>query len=123
MKVLDKGHRYELASLDGNETQVLSFVKREGAHYPGNVGHHSGTTTQEVIRALLERARYVNSQIPCLETEAVIACLQQALLLCEIRAKRVKGGHLQCDSLAAMEHASTCHHCGHIECASAHATR
>jgi hypothetical protein len=116
MKVLDRGHQYELAHLDGEGTQVLTFVKREGEHYPGNVGHHQGTTMQEVIRALLERARYVNWQIPCLETEAAIHCLQQALLLFEVRAKRVKGKHLDVSTLALLEACSTCDTCGHVRC-------
>lgn len=48
------------------------FVKREGEHFPGNVGHYPGTTMQEVLRVLIDRAKYVNSQIPCLETEMAI---------------------------------------------------
>lgn len=116
MKVLDPGHEYELAPLDGNVTQTLTFVKREGAHFPGNVGYHSGTTMQEVIRALLDRARYVNNQIPCVETELAIHSLQTALALFEIRAKRVKGQHLMEQSLDDLESAVVCVTCGHVSC-------
>lgn len=117
MKVLDPGHRYELESLDGDARQILAFVKREGGHYPGNFGAHAGTNMQEVIRALLHRARYINNQIPCMETEAVIQCLQQAFLFLEIRAKRVKGAILECTNIADLESAETCATCGHVHCA------
>jgi hypothetical protein len=59
MKVLEAGHKYELLSLDGGEPQILTFVKREGEGYPGNVGHHPGTTLQEVLRAEIDRGMYV----------------------------------------------------------------
>lgn len=117
MKVVDPGHSYELATLDGRgQTISLSFVKRQGPHYPGNWGEHSGTTMQEVMRALLDRARYVNSQIPCVETEMVIEHLRAAIALCEIRAKRVKHRHLLETSLSELEDAAVCSTCGHVSC-------
>lgn len=116
MKVIDPGHVYDLASLDGGKGHPLIFVKREGERYPGNVGSHPGTTTQEVLRALLNRARYVYAQIPCVETEAMIGCLQQALLLCEIRAARVKDKHLEAVSMLGFEYATVCKTCGHVAC-------
>lgn len=117
MRVHEPGHVYVLPSLDGNTPQILTFVKRVGPHFPGNAAPaHPGTTTQEVVRALLDRSRYVNGQIQCVETEAVIASLQQILLLLEIRAKRVKNSHLEEPTLAALEAATVCQQCGHISC-------
>lgn len=117
MIVHEAGHIYVLPSLDGNMPQILTFVKRIGAHFPGNTGApHPGTTTQEVVRALLDRSRYVNKQIPCVETEAVIAALQSILLLLEVRAKRVKGKHLREGTLAEIEAAKVCNICGHVSC-------
>lgn len=75
MIVLDPGHRYHLHTLDDNAPQAywpLQFVKREGAKFPGNLGHYPGTTTQEVLRACIDRAGYVNRQIPCWQTKLSI---------------------------------------------------
>lgn len=91
MKVLDPGHRYELAHLDGEGMSVLQFVKREGDKYPGNVGHCEGTTIQEVLRALIHRAAYVNSQISCPETSDSIYHMAQAIYVLERRAARLHG--------------------------------
>ncbi len=118
MKVIDPGHRYELATLDSNGLPYpLQFVKRIGEKYPGNEPPAcAGTTLQEVLRALIDRATYVNGQIPCAETEAAIGLLSTALLLLEVRAKRVKGSVLEVDSLSAVVDAETCSKCGHVRC-------
>lgn len=76
MKVLDQGHKYQLDTLDGKEPEILTFVKREGDKYPGNVGSYSGTTTQEVLRVLIDRTKYVDKQIPARENGLIIVCLQ-----------------------------------------------
>jgi hypothetical protein len=121
MRVIDPGHRYELMSLDGEHKQVLTFVKRIGEHYPGNFGEpHPGTTMQDVVRALLDRARYVNRQIPCVETELAIGHFQAIIALFELRAKRVKGKYLREASVAAIEDAQVCVTCGHISCSEFH---
>ena len=96
MRVIDPGHLYQLAERDGvsgaNSLPALRFVKRVGDRYPGNKPPaYPGTTIQEVIRALIDRAEYVNRQIPCAETEAAIGALKIALLLFEVRASRVDG--------------------------------
>jgi hypothetical protein len=58
--VIDPGHEYELASLDGEKAVRLTFVKRIGARYPGNKGpSYSGTNCQEVLRVLIDRAGIV----------------------------------------------------------------
>ena len=36
MKVLDPGHKYELAVLDGDLPVILTYAKRIGDKYPGN---------------------------------------------------------------------------------------
>ena len=116
MRVLDAGHLYELASLDGGDVRILRFVKRMGPKYPGNDWAYGGTTSQEVLRALIDRARYLNAQIPCAETEAIIGNLQTALLLFEIRAARVHGRPLDLPSLRDFERLVPCAHCLHVEC-------
>lgn len=117
MNVRDPGHDYVLASLDGAAPQRLTFVKREGPGFPGNVGAHPGTTTQEVLRALIERSEYVNGQIPCAETEAVIGLLQTAVMILETRAARrhdrTPGAHA---TLSDAVDGEACPSCGHVGC-------
>lgn len=123
MMIVDPGHDYELNTLDGRGGTVpLTFVKREGPHYPGNVGSHPGTTSQEVLRALLDRALYVQRQIPCIETEMAIHHLQAVIALFEIRAKRVKGRHYNAN-LISTEVCQTCEWCGHVDCDIIHEPR
>ncbi len=119
MRVIEPGHLYELGCLDdeGRSDQFLRFVKRVGDKYPGNrAPAWSGTTLQEVMRALIDRARYVSGQIPCAETEAAIGLLEGALLLFEIRAKRVKGHMLDTPLLADVVDGAICPTCGHVMC-------
>ena len=119
MKVIDPGHRYELDRLDdytgGRVKEELVFVKREGPKYPGNVGSHTGTTTQEVLRALIERSKYVNNQNRCYETERVIALLTESLCLLEDRAARLHGRPRhpsQSDIVLGRNKCELCGHCG-----------
>ena len=117
MKVIDPGHVYQLASFDGGEPQILKFVKREGPKYPGNVGSHAGTQMQEVLRALIDRARYMNTQIACHETEIALNAMRTALAALEYRHARIKGRGLHIErSLDDIEFAPTCDECGHIAC-------
>lgn len=119
MFVLDSGHLFELAHLDGPGHETLRFVKRIGDRFPGNAGPaYAGTTLQEVLRALISRSEYVNGQIPCAETEAAIGLLKAALALFEIRAKRVKGEALDVATLDAIVNGATCPTCGHVFCGS-----
>lgn len=117
MKVIDPGHEYLLDSLDGEQTNRLVFVKREGEKYPGNVGSHAGTTIQEVLRALIERCRYVNDQIPCRETETATRCLIAALRVLEERAARRHGRALTVPLPDLISGAGKCPACGHVGCA------
>lgn len=121
MEIIDPGHEFRLASLDGQHEQVLTFVKRcdpvecGGGKYPGNHDAHPGTTTQEVIRALIARIEYVQGQIPCQENTLVTLLLRQCLYLLETRAKRCKGQVLNVE-LVGIEKIPTCPYCGHILC-------
>ena len=74
MRVLDPGHRYALRHLDGDGETVLQFVNREGEKYPGNAGACEGTTMQEILRALIDRAAYVNGQASCEEAVSGTCC-------------------------------------------------
>lgn len=116
MKILDPGHTYLLDSIDGGAPQTLVFVKREGDKFPFNYGCHPGTNVQEVLRALIDRTQFLNSQQPCAETEAAIGNLRTTLLLFELRAARCHGRHLNLFSTANLMHETPCQTCGHIRC-------
>lgn len=117
MKVVDPGHIYQLACLDGGPrlTHTLRFVKRKGPKYPGNHNAYSGTTMQEVLRACIDRTRYVNHQQPCKENEWVIDSLRRAIQYLERRAARVHGRTLRVPA-KRIEDYPTCPVCLHIQC-------
>lgn len=115
MRVFDPGHVYLLEQLDGDEHEVLHFVKRQGEAYPGNVGHHPGTTTQEVLRVLIDRTKYVQAQLPCAANVHLLANLRHSIWVLERRAAERHGRELQC-SWHEIELMPTCARCGHLEC-------
>lgn len=124
MKVLDPGHDYELASFDGGEPVRLTFVKRNDPpeKYPGNEGAYPGTQIQEVLRALIERGLYLEGQIPCRETKALIRHCREALGALERRHANRHGkrlfNYLRMATIlgVGIEAAPTCPRCGHIMC-------
>lgn len=103
MEVLEKGHIYRPAirKIPGGTTyldvggikpqQTITFINKE----PGR--EHDGTTTQEVLRILLDRTRHCNNCLPHRNNEQVIYHLRMALVLHEARAlerKMEKGDYL-----------------------------
>ena len=120
MKVIDPGHDYLLDSLDGGEPIRLTFVKRNEPpeKYPGNDSAYPGTQIQEVLRALLERCRYLEGQIPCMQTEAVAAAFEQSLWLLEQRHVERHGDPDALDiyPISGIDLREYCPECGHIEC-------
>lgn len=87
MKVIEKGHIYQPKGRSfrdgenaGQEEQTLTFVNKQ----PGQ--EHEGTTTQEVIRILIDRTRHCNNCLPHPNNERVIYHLRMALVLHEARA-------------------------------------
>ena len=115
MRVLDPGHRFVLSHLDGDAETVLVFVKREGAKFPGNVGHYEGTTLQEVLRACISRAEYVNAQVPCAETRSAIEHMRKAVHDIESRAARRHGRDVKMTVEDAVS-GPMCPTCGHVGC-------
>lgn len=118
MRVEDPGHLYRLRVLDGEEYGMpaypLKFVKREGLNYPGNEGHYPGTTSQEVLRALINRAGYVQGQIPCWQTNVSIYPMSLVVWLYEHRA--AKRHKRRPPSLYDAIYGETCSMCGHVGC-------
>ena len=119
MRVIDPGHEYELDAIDGEQANRLVFVKREGPGYPGNVGSHPGTTMQEVLRALIDRAGYVNDQIPCEETSTALLLMADALWQMEWRAAQRHGreqAFLKIPQYVVVAGTNKCPKCGHVGC-------
>ena len=83
MEVKVAGHVYELADKDGNEParQTIVFSNREPNDRP-----RQGTTTQEILRVLIDRTRYCNNCLPHPNNERIIHHLRMALVLHEARA-------------------------------------
>lgn len=119
MDVIDPGHVYTLRCLDDQGLEpalMLRFVKREGPGYPGNVGHHGGTTTQEVLRALIDRTKYVNNQIPSPYNKEVLHYLRSAIFELELRAAKRHRRTLNISDISKIEDEPYCEKCGHIGC-------
>lgn len=80
MKVIEPGHIYQLACLDGDgEPQVLKFVNREAGT------EHEGTQTQEVLRAeidmldvLIDRTNHCDGCLPWPGNERIIKAMSEA---------------------------------------------
>jgi hypothetical protein len=119
MIVLDDGHKYELATLDGGFPQQLTFVKRHSVEepdkFPGNFNSYPGTTLQNVIRALLNRMRYLNGQVWSFENTFILCFLKVSLWLLEFRAAR-RHGKFYLRGLDFAENEPMCVKCGHTFC-------
>jgi hypothetical protein len=62
------------------EGQTITFINKE----PGN--EHDGTTTQEIIRILIDRTRHCANCMPHPNNERIVYHLRMALVLHEARA-------------------------------------
>lgn len=122
MRILDPGHRYWLDMLDieGDQRQgaeMLTFVKRKGRRYPGNLSCYPGTNCQEVLRALIDRVKHLNSQIADPHNEPILLHLREALWLFESRAAKSYGRAFPSfEHFEAIEEEPTCPDCAHIRC-------
>jgi hypothetical protein len=85
LQVLEKGHIYQpqVRTPAGEKVEVdnkLVFVNKQKGQ------EHDGTTTQEVIRVLLDRTRHCANCMPHPNNERIIYHLRMALVLHEARA-------------------------------------
>lgn len=82
MKILNEGHSYELKDLKANtHSNVLDFyqdLEINGISQPG-------TCNQEVIRALIDRVKFLNAQKEHALNGEIIYHLRKALILHEMR--------------------------------------
>ncbi len=86
MEVIETGHIYRPRNrnLLSNEEQIaeqtITFVNKQ----PGQ--EHGGTTTQEIIRVLIDRTRHCANCMPHPNNERIVYHLRMALVLHEARA-------------------------------------
>jgi hypothetical protein len=120
-RCMDDGHSYDLGSLDGEYTQNLRFVKRcePAKKYPGNLISYPGTTTQMVLRVLVDRLYYLEKQRSCAENRITIKLLKICIWLMEYRAVRMNF-HFYKHSLKFATYAPLCRVCGHTQCTHGH---
>lgn len=102
MKVIVPGHRYEVASFENTNDQVIDFIhKQPKENAPGEfVTLCDGTTNEELLRVLINRTEFLNSQFPCRENSIAITKMQEALMWFEKRttdriARGVEGKHIK----------------------------
>lgn len=117
MRVLDPGHRYLAEGVAGADPLEVVFVKNRGEKYPGNTGEpHPGLLCQDLMRILIDRIAYLNSQGSCMETEHALAAQRQALAWFEVRAARCRGDHIDLPHAESLEKEPICGVCGHNAC-------
>ena len=84
MKVIKPGHRYIIDELDAPdgapETSMIQFVDR------GHGRNEQGTTCQELLRVLIDRVKFLESELHWERNKEIIFHLRKALLLFEVRA-------------------------------------
>jgi len=91
MKVIRKGHKYELANFENKEAtgQTLQFIEKvpasEGSTELRTV--NDGTTNEEVIKVLLDRMESLQAKFPCRENACAITKLDEALMWLEKRTR------------------------------------
>lgn len=129
MKEIDPGHEFELDYLDTADEKTMAqvgrlrFVKRVGPKYPGNADAHSGTTIQEVTRALIKRLIHLDRQDPHRRNKIALRDFRNAMLQLELRAAERAGDPdriLSLSELLEIEEHPACRTCGHIGCREGH---
>ena len=89
MKVLDPGHLYEVPNLEAKGKQRIRFMKRNSDMVQRDE-EYAGTNTQEVIRVLIDRTKFLNEVGYSEETANAVDWLRMALYEYEARAWRRK---------------------------------
>ena len=93
--VIEDGHEYSFPNVGtGLQAQALRFIKRSGGSVQyGTTEHpedHPGTNVQSMIRVLIDRTKYLDALVPCVENGDVLHHLRMVLLSYEGRAWRRK---------------------------------
>jgi hypothetical protein len=90
MRVVQEGHIYLLDHIESAGHERLTFLRRSSAAIDYGLGQHPGTNSQEAMRALINRAEYLNRVLPSVETLDAAWYMRMALFCFEARAWRRK---------------------------------
>ena len=104
MRVIERGHIYsptirnEFPNLEYKPQEIVFINKEAGLE-------HNGTTTQEVIRVLIDRTRHCANCMPHPNNERIVYHLRMALILHEARAleRKVEKGYIQAEYIETNE--------------------
>lgn len=101
MHEIEPGHRYryqvypaleEQGPVYSTDRDEVTFRKRIGDGYPGNVGHrYAGTSTQELLRVVVARSKYVDGQEQHVANRHLIGRARMSLYDLESRTARRRG--------------------------------
>lgn len=102
MKVLEAGHRYEVANFDNPETfQEIAFVSKSPVEEGSKEMklNFDGTTNEELLAVIIDRTSYLQTLFPCKENACAITKMQEAKMWFEERtrnrlARNVEGKHV-----------------------------
>lgn len=89
MRCTDPGHTYYVPNLEAEGEQKIVFIKRSSKMVK-HAEEYPGSNTQELIRVLIDRTKYLYDVGPCEETGNAIEWLRMALYEYEARAWRRK---------------------------------
>jgi hypothetical protein len=92
MKVLIPGHLYELENFENKDVtgQQLQFIHKETLDGSSQI-ISDGTTNEELLEVLINRANFQNAKFPCRENAIAVTHLDTALLWFQKRtADRIK---------------------------------
>jgi hypothetical protein len=115
VKIIEPGHVYSVANVDGPGEQTIRFVRRRDEHAKLLEESEEGILSQELLRVLIDRVRYLNDEDPCAEDVEIIVRLRESLRLFETRASR-----RTIEKMPMVEMADACPICHHLLCAHRH---
>lgn len=118
MRIIEPGHVYAMANVDGDGEQAVWFVRRRDERAELLPVFTPGVLSQELLRVLIDRVRYLNDEDPCDEDVRIIANLRDCLRLFEARASR-----RTIEKMPMPEMAEACPICHHLLCAHRHPER
>ena len=83
MRVIRSGHCYKVENFENkSESQEIQFIEKEQIE-PGStelVTVYDGTTTEELLKVLINRMQYLQGKLPCRENAIVITKLEESLM-------------------------------------------
>lgn len=91
MRVIKKGHTYELTNKQRGKQELKFFCDQP------ELGEQDGVLNQEVLRALIDRTKHLDERVPWAGNAEIIECYRRALILHEARALIRKAEHKKID--------------------------